>query len=73
MNARRRTRAKARNLLLARRLRSHRRNRPPPPLPVRRPGSPGTLPRPPDGLDAHRPDIGLLRRVYTRLIDSPEP
>ncbi|MDX3067200.1 MULTISPECIES: hypothetical protein [Streptomyces] len=40
---------------------------------MRRPSSPGTLPRPPDGLDAHRPDVGLLRRVYARLIDSPEP
>ncbi|WP_327436428.1 MULTISPECIES: hypothetical protein [unclassified Streptomyces] len=73
MNARRRTRAKARNLFLARRLRAHGQGRPPSPLPVRRPGNPGTLPRPPDGLDAHRPDIVLLRRVYARLIDSPEP
>ncbi|MET8176629.1 hypothetical protein [Streptomyces clavifer] len=73
MNARRRTRAKARNLLLARSLRVHGRRPPPSPLPVRRPSSPGTLPRPPDGLDAHRPDVGLLRRVYARLIDSPEP
>jgi hypothetical protein len=73
VNARRRTRAKARNLLLARRLRVHGQNRSQSSLPVRRPGNPGTLPRPPDGLDAHRPDISLLSRVHARLIDSPEP
>ncbi|GAA4806160.1 hypothetical protein [Streptomyces ziwulingensis] len=77
MNARRRIRAKRRNLALARRLRLPCRDRPrppaPPALPVRRPGGPGAVTRPPDGFDAHRPDTDLLRRVHAHLTDRPEP
>ncbi|MGW1401480.1 hypothetical protein ACWCRF_23085 [Streptomyces sp. NPDC002405] len=39
----------------------------PPPLTVRRPGAGLGLPKPPDDLADHQPDLLLLRRVHAGL------
>ncbi|MFJ6562541.1 hypothetical protein ACIQMV_22315 [Streptomyces sp. NPDC091412] len=39
----------------------------PTPLTVRRPGTGLALPKPPDDLADHQPDLLLLRRVYAGL------